>query len=109
MATLLLELFSEEIPSRMQRGAAEQLQRLIIGGIEKAGLENSGAKTFVSPRHLAIQVSGLPQKQPDVSEEKKGPKVGTAHETYGAPYTSTGAAYNSLAVDAFPSLFKKGE
>ncbi|MBN8544456.1 MAG: glycine--tRNA ligase subunit beta [Alphaproteobacteria bacterium] len=80
MATLLLELFSEEIPSRMQRGAAEQLQRLIMGGIEKAGLENTGAKTFVSPRHLAIQVSGLPQKQPDVSEEKKGPKVGAPEQ-----------------------------
>lgn len=80
MATLLLELFSEEIPSRMQRGAAEQLQRLIIGGLEKAGLEHNGVKTFVSPRHLAIQVSGLPKRQPDVSEEKKGPKVGAPEQ-----------------------------
>lgn len=76
MATLLLELFSEEIPSRMQRGAMEQLSRLVVGGFEKAGLEASDVKTFVSPRHLAIQLFGLPEIQPDSSEEKKGPKIG---------------------------------
>lgn len=80
MATLLLELFSEEIPSRMQRGAAEQLERLITVALEKQMLTPAGCKTFVSPRHLAIQVSGLPQKQIDVSEEKKGPKVGAPEQ-----------------------------
>lgn len=79
MATLLLELFSEEIPSRMQRGAAEQLQRLITAGLEKNLLPVS-CKTFVSPRHLAIQVFDLPAKQPDISEEKKGPKVGAPEQ-----------------------------
>ncbi|MFZ4125066.1 MAG: glycine--tRNA ligase subunit beta [Rickettsiales bacterium] len=79
MATLLLELFSEEIPSRMQRGAAEQLQRLITTGLEKNLLPVS-CKTFVSPRHLAIQVKDLPAKQPDISEEKKGPKVGAPEQ-----------------------------
>ena len=80
MATLLLELFSEEIPSRMQRGAMEQLQRLILAGFDKAGLPHSDVKTFVSPRHLAIQVMGLPLVQPDVSEEKKGPKIGAPEQ-----------------------------
>ncbi len=80
MATLLLALFSEEIPSRMQRGATEQLQRLIITGFDKAGLAYGDIKTFVSPRHLAIQVFGLPLVQPDVSEEKKGPKVGAPEQ-----------------------------
>ena len=55
MPTLLLELFSEEIPSRMQTNAAEQLQRLILAGFEKNMLKPSEVKTFVSPRHLAIQ------------------------------------------------------
>ncbi|PZP86776.1 MAG: glycine--tRNA ligase subunit beta, partial [Azospirillum brasilense] len=76
MATLLLELFSEEIPSRMQRGACEQLQRLIAAGFEKAGIAHGEVRTFVSPRHLAIQLFGLPLVQPDISEERKGPKVG---------------------------------
>lgn len=80
MATLLLELFSEEIPSRMQRGATEQLHRLITAGFDKAGLAYGEVKTFVSPRHLAIQLFDLPLVQPDVSEEKKGPKVGAPEQ-----------------------------
>lgn len=80
MATLLLELFSEEIPSRMQRGACEQLSRLIVGGFEKAGLPASDVKTFVSPRHLGIQLFGLPELQPDIHEEKKGPKIGAPEQ-----------------------------
>ena len=80
MPTLLLELFSEEIPSRMQRGAAEQLQRLIAAGLEKNLLKPASVKTFVSPRHLAIQCFGLPEIQPDVREERKGPKVGAPEQ-----------------------------
>ena len=80
MATLLLELFSEEIPSRMQRGAAEQLQRLIMAGFEKNMLKPTEVKTFVSPRHLAIQCFGLPTIQPDVKEEKRGPKIGAPEQ-----------------------------
>lgn len=80
MATFLLELFSEEIPSRMQRGAAEQLERLIVAGLEKNGLKAEAVKRFVSPRHLAVQVLGLPLVQPDVREERKGPKVGAPEQ-----------------------------
>ncbi len=80
MATLLLALFSEEIPSRMQRGGAEQLQRLITAGFDKAGLKPESIKTFVSPRHLAIELGGLPLVQPDVSEERKGPKLGAPEQ-----------------------------
>ncbi len=80
MATLLLELFSEEIPSRMQRGAMEQLQRLITDGLKKNLLAFTECKTFVSPRHFAIQVFGLPIMQPDVKEEKRGPKIGAPEQ-----------------------------
>ena len=80
MATLLLELFSEEIPSRMQRGAMEQLERLMLAGFEKNMLEPSEVKTFVSPRHLAIQCFGLPTVQPDMREEKRGPKIGAPEQ-----------------------------
>ncbi len=80
MATLLLELFSEEIPSRMQRNAAEQLQRAMLAGLEKNLLKPSSVKTFASPRHLAIQCFGLPAVQPDVREERKGPKVGAPEQ-----------------------------
>lgn len=80
MATLLLELFSEEIPSRMQRGAMEQLERLMVDGFKKHSLAPTNCKTFVSPRHLAIQCFGLPTVQPDMREEKRGPKIGAPEQ-----------------------------
>ena len=80
MPSLLLELFSEEIPARMQRGAGEQLVRLVTRGLEKSGLPHSTMRAYVSPRHLAVMVEGLPAHQPDVTEEKKGPRVGAPEQ-----------------------------
>ena len=76
MPDLLLELFSEEIPARMQARAAEDLRKLVTDGLVQAGLIYEGAKAFVTPRRLALAVQGIPAKQPDVKEEKKGPRVG---------------------------------
>ena len=76
MPDLLLELFSEEIPARMQARAIEDLQKLVTGRLVDAGLTYEGAKGFVTPRRLALAVHGLPARQPDLSEEKKGPRVG---------------------------------
>lgn len=80
MAELLLELFSEEIPARMQAKAAEDLQRLVSDKLKAAGLTFSSAKCFVTPRRLALVVDGLPLAQPDVKEEKKGPRVGSPQQ-----------------------------
>ncbi|MBE0533647.1 MAG: glycine--tRNA ligase subunit beta [Rhodospirillales bacterium] len=77
MAELLLELFSEEIPARMQARAADDLKRLVIDGLKTAGLEFAKAETFVTPRRLTLVVDGLPVAQPDVREERKGPRVGS--------------------------------
>ncbi len=76
MPDLLLELFSEEIPARMQRGAAENLKKLVTDALVNGGLVYEGAKAFVTPRRLTLAVHGLPAKQPDLKEEKKGPRVG---------------------------------
>jgi glycyl-tRNA synthetase beta chain len=76
MPDLLLELFSEEIPARMQARAAEDLRKLVTDRLVAAGLLYEGAKAFVTPRRLALAVQGLPARQPDVKEEKKGPRVG---------------------------------
>ena len=76
MADLLLELFSEEIPARMQAQAAKDLERLVVGALSDRGLLFEGAKAFAGPRRLTLAVAGLPAKQPDVKEEKKGPRVG---------------------------------
>jgi glycyl-tRNA synthetase beta chain len=72
----LLELFSEEIPARMQARAAEDLRKLVTEALVGQGLLYEGAKAFVTPRRLALAVKGLPVRQPDVKEEKKGPRVG---------------------------------
>jgi glycyl-tRNA synthetase beta chain len=76
MPDLLLELFSEEIPARMQARAAEDLRKIVTDRLVEAGLAYDGAKAFVTPRRLALSVHGVPARQPDVREEKKGPRVG---------------------------------
>lgn len=76
MPDLLLELFCEEIPSRMQRRASEDLQKLVTGGLVDAGLTYEGARTFVTPRRLALTVNGLLARSPDLRQERKGPRVG---------------------------------
>ena len=75
MPELLLELLSEEIPARMQSRAADDLKRLVTDGLTEAGLTFEDARAFVTPRRLALVVDGLPDKQPDVREERRGPRV----------------------------------
>ena len=76
MPDLLIELFSEEIPARMQARAADDLKKLVTDKLVAAGLVYEGAKAFATPRRLALAVQGVPARQPDVKEEKKGPRVG---------------------------------
>ncbi|HEX3502631.1 MAG TPA: glycine--tRNA ligase subunit beta [Xanthobacteraceae bacterium] len=76
MPDLLLELFSEEIPARMQARAADDLRKAVTDRLVEAGLVYEGAKAFVTPRRLALHVQGVPARQPDLREEKKGPRVG---------------------------------
>src|SRR6187397_3553525 len=76
MPDLLLELFSEEIPARMQAQAAENLKKMVTDRLVDAGLVYEGARAFATPRRLALTVQGVPARQPDVKEEKKGPRVG---------------------------------
>src|SRR6476620_4015104 len=75
MPDLLLELFSEEIPSRFQKKAAEDLRKLVTDALVEHGLVYEGAKAFVTPRRLALTVHGLPARSPDRREERKGPRV----------------------------------
>ncbi len=77
MAEFLLELLSEEIPARMQKSAAENLERLFIEGLTVAGMPFGETQAHVTPRRLALMVDSLPLEQPDLVEERKGPKVGS--------------------------------
>ena len=76
MPDLLLEFLSEEIPARMQARAAEDLRKMVTDRLIAAGLAYEGAKGFATPRRLALSVHGVPARQPDIKEEKKGPRVG---------------------------------
>jgi glycyl-tRNA synthetase beta chain len=80
MPDLLLELFSEEIPARMQARAAEDMRKLVTDKLVDAGLVYEGAKAFATPRRLALTVHGIPVRQPDLKEERKGPKVGAPEQ-----------------------------
>jgi glycyl-tRNA synthetase beta chain len=76
MPELLLELFSEEIPARMQKKAADDLKKMITDGLVAAGLHYEAAIAHATPRRLVLHVVGVPAKGADVAEEKKGPRVG---------------------------------
>src|SRR5579863_9407878 len=76
MPHLLLELFSEEIPARMQAKAADDLRRMVTDKLVAEGLVYEGAKAFATPRRLALTVHGIPPRQADLKEERKGPRVG---------------------------------
>src|SRR5580658_8849747 len=107
MPDLLFELFSEEIPARMQARAAEDLKKLVTDRLVAAGLLYDGAKAFVTPRRLALHIAGLPARQPDLREEKKGPRVGAPDNAVQGFLKSAGLA--SLAEATIQKDPKKGD
>jgi glycyl-tRNA synthetase beta chain len=107
MPDLLLELFSEEIPARLQRRAAEDLRKAVTTALVDAGLVYEGAKAFVTPRRLALTVSGIPPRSPDTHEDKKGPKVGAPQPAIDGFLRSAGlSSIDQAKIESDP---KKGE
>ena len=107
MPDLLLELFSEEIPARMQRRAAEDLNKLITGGLVEAGLTYEGAREFATPRRLTLSITGLTASSPDISEERKGPRVGAPEKALEG--FLRGAGLSSIDEATVQSDPKKGD
>jgi glycyl-tRNA synthetase beta chain len=107
MPDLLLELFSEEIPARMLVRAAEDLRRLLTGALRERGLSHEGAASFATPRRLALHISGLPARQPDTRDEKRGPRVGAPDAAVQGFLKSAGL--KSLAEAKIQRDSKKGE
>src|SRR5882724_1888263 len=107
MPDLLLELFCEEIPARMQARAAEDLRKAVTDRLVDAGLVYEGAKAFVTPRRLALAVHGVPARQPDVKEERKGPRVGAPDGAIAGFLKAAGLA--SIGDAKVVSDAKKGE
>jgi glycyl-tRNA synthetase beta chain len=92
MPDLLFELFSEEIPARMQAKAAEDLRRMVTDKLVAEGLVYEGAKAFATPRRLALTVHGVPARQSDLKEERKGPRVGGPDAAIAGFLKATGLA-----------------
>ncbi|WP_243372394.1 glycine--tRNA ligase subunit beta [Microvirga solisilvae] len=107
MPDLLLELFSEEIPARMQRRAAEDLKKLVTDALVERGFLYEGAQAFATPRRLALTIMGLPVKGQDVREERKGPRVGSPDAAIQG--FLKGAGLTSLDQAKIESDPKKGE
>jgi glycyl-tRNA synthetase beta chain len=107
MPDLLLELLSEEIPARMQAQAAEDLKRLVGDALAERGLFGAGAAAFATPRRLALHIAELPAAQPDMREERKGPKVGAPEAAIAGFLKSAGLA--SIADAKIQSDPKKGD
>ena len=107
MPDLLLETFGEEIPARMQAQAADELRKRVTEGLVARGLLYEGAKAFATPRRLALAVGGLPATQPDVAEERKGPRVGAPQAAIDGFLKAAGLT--SISQAQIVSDGKKGE
>lgn len=107
MPELLLELFSEEIPARMQARAADDLRRLVTEKLVAEGLVYEGASAFATPRRLALTVHGIPARQPDLKDERKGPRVGAPDAAIQG--FLRGAGLSSLSEARIEKDAKKGE
>ena len=98
MADLLLELFSEEIPAGLQARGADELKKRIVDGLKQAGCDYDEALAYATPRRLALSVTGLPERQPDVKEERKGPRVGAPDKAIEGFLGSTGLSLDQCEI-----------
>ena len=90
MPDLLLEVLSEEIPARMQAGGARELERQVLSRLDEARLAYENPQTFATPRRLALIVAGMPAEQPDITVERKGPRVDAPQKAIDGFLKSTG-------------------
>ncbi|MCP1337552.1 glycine--tRNA ligase subunit beta [Futiania mangrovi] len=96
MPELLLELFSEEIPARMQARAAEDLKKLVTEGLAEAGLFYEAAESFAGPRRLTLVVAGLPARAKDTVEERRGPRADAPEKAIQGFLGATGLTLDRL-------------
>ena len=98
MPDLLIELFSEEIPARMQARAVDDLRKLVTDGLVKAGLTYAGAAAFATPRRLTLAIDGLTGESRAVREDRKGPKVGAPDAAIDGFLRGAGIAREALEI-----------
>ncbi|MEO0960781.1 MAG: glycine--tRNA ligase subunit beta [Pseudomonadota bacterium] len=92
MPEALIEIFCEEIPSGMQKRAADDFQRMVTGDLVDAGVTYEWARIHYGPRRLMLALGGLPGAAPDRKEERKGPRVGAPEKALEGFLKSAGLA-----------------
>ena len=102
MADLLIEIICEEIPARMQARAAGDLEKLMLARLGQAGLSHGPARRFVAPRHLALYVAGVAERQQDVNEERRGPRADAPDRAIEGFLKSTGLTRDELVEEDTP-------
>ena len=107
MPDLLLELFSEEIPARMQRQAAADLRAKVTDALVDAGLTYEGAAAYCTPRRLTLDLRGLTARSADRTEERRGPRVGAPEKAIEG--FLRGAGLSSIGEAEVQSDARKGE
>ncbi|PIY74091.1 MAG: glycine--tRNA ligase subunit beta, partial [Rhodobacterales bacterium CG_4_10_14_0_8_um_filter_70_9] len=100
MPDLLLELFSEEIPARMQARAASDLRKLVTDGLVERGLTYEGAAAYAGPRRLTLDIRGLLAATPTRREERKGPRADAPAQAVEGFLRATGLTRDQLEVRA---------
>ncbi|NCW69603.1 MAG: glycine--tRNA ligase subunit beta, partial [Marivivens sp.] len=98
MPNLLIELFSEEIPARMQSKAADDLRKMVTDGLVEAGLTYAGAAAFSTPRRLTLSIDDLLAESKPVREERKGPATTAPEQAIEGFLRSTGLTIDQLEV-----------
>jgi glycyl-tRNA synthetase beta chain len=96
MPDLLIELFSEEIPARMQAKARDDLKKLVTDGLVEAGLTYASAGCFSTPRRLTLSIDGLSAESRPVREERKGPRADAPPAALEGFLRSTGLTLDQL-------------
>ena len=115
MPDLLVELFSEEIPARMQETAAQHLKEKMVLHLAEEGLSEISATAFSTPRRLALFMNGIPEKSPDTREERKGPRIDAPQKAIDGFLRNVALELNQLQIRndgkfdkySFPVLYYK--
>jgi len=106
MAEFLFEIFCEEIPARMQQRAGQDLSKALVDGLKKAGLSVEGEHCYTGPRRLVF-TTDIPLRSPDISEERKGPRVGSPEQSLAG--FMRGAGISDISEAEIRTDPKKGE
>ena len=100
MSTILFELGCEELPPKSLKPLRDALQESVTEQLADANISFDSIKAFAAPRRLAIQIQGISDKQPDRTEEKRGPAIKAAFDADGNPTRAAMGFAKGLGIEA---------